>query len=222
MTTPDLIDRLASGVTPVRRLRRPAMRAAGWLVLASIIAGLLIAGQGIRPDFRQSLADPGFLIGLAAAVLTGVCSATAAFMLSLPDRSRGWALLPLPSLALWLSTIGYQCLTNWIAFDPDGMRWGETARCFATLVLASLPLSLAILVMLRYAALLRPSLVTVTAGLAVSAITAAIMSLIHNFDSSILILIWNFGVAAVIVGLSGTLGRRMLAWFATRLTLPQG
>ena len=222
MPTPDLINLLATGVTPVRRLRRPAIRAASWLLLAMIVIGLLVVGEGIRPDFRQSLRDPGFVIGIVATVLTGICAAIAAFMLSLPDRPRRWALLPIPAFALWLSTIGYQCLTNWVAFDPDGMRWGETARCFSTLVLTSLPLSLAILVMLRYAAPLRPTAVTLTAGLAVSAITATAMALIHDLDASIMILMWNFGTAAMIVGLGGMFGGRMLAWAAARLTLQQG
>lgn len=222
MPTPDLIELLATGVTPVRRLRRPAIRAASWLLLAVIVIGLLVVGEGIRPDFRQSLRDPGFVIGIAAMVLTGICAAIAAFMLSLPDRPRRWALLPVPAFAVWLSTIGYQCLANWVGFDLDGMRWGETARCFSTLVLASLPLSLAILVMLRYAAPLRPTAVALTAGLAVSAITATAMALIHDFDASLMILMWNFGTAAVIAGVAGMFGGRMLAWAATRLTLQQG
>jgi hypothetical protein len=220
--TPDLIDLLASRVTPVRRLRRPAVRAALWLLLAMVVVGMLVVGHGLRPDFWQRVREASFVIGIFAMVLTGICAAIAAFMLSLPDRPRRWAFLPLPAFAVWVSTIGYQCLTNWVVFDPAGMRWGETARCFSTLVLASLPLSLAILVMLRYAAPLRPTAVTLTAGLAVSAITATAMALIHDLDASIMILMWNFGTAAVIVGLGGMFGRRMLAWAATRLTLQQG
>ena len=219
MPTLDLIDRLAASATPVRRLRKPVLRAAVWLSLATVVIALLVAGQGLRPDFWRSALDPNFAISLAATALTGVCATVAAFMLSLPDRSRGWALLSLPALAVWLSTIGYQCLTNWIAFDPDGMSWGEAARCFSTVVLTSLPLAITILAMLRYAALLRPTLVTLTAGLAVSAITATAMSLIHDLDASVMVLMWNFGTAAVIVCIGGAFGRRMLLWLAMRLAL---
>jgi len=67
-------------------------------------------------------------VGQAASVGTGIGAALAAFLLSLPDRSRRWALLPLPPLAVWLSMIGYQCLSNSVAFDPDGLHWGEAAR----------------------------------------------------------------------------------------------
>ena len=220
--TPVLIDRLVAAATPVRRLRRPTVRAASWLLLAAAVIGLLIAGQGIRPDFQRCLRDMNFVAGMMGMLLTGICAAVAAFMLSLPDRPRAWALLPLPGLALWLSTLGYQCLTHWVAFDPSGLRWGETARCFSTVVMASLPLSALALVMLRYAAPLRTRLAPLAAGVAVSAMTAAAMSLIHDLDASIMILMWNIGAGALIVSVGGALGHRMLGWMAARLNVAHG
>lgn len=208
--TPDLIDVLAEGVTPVRRLRGPMTRAAQWLLLASMVTVMLVVAHGVRPDFWQCLLDQSFVVCTAASLAAGICAAVAAFLLSLPDRSRGWVLLPLPALAVWLSMIGYQCLTNWVAFDPDGMRWGEAARCFSMLVTTSLPLAMTILVMLRHSTPLRPVLATLTAGLSVSAITATAMSLIHNPDATIMVLAWNLGAAAAIIGASSTIGRRFM------------
>ncbi|HVB17830.1 MAG TPA: DUF1109 domain-containing protein [Stellaceae bacterium] len=219
ITTPDLIDSLARGVTPVRRLRPPLVRALGWLLLAAVILSLLAISQGIRPDLSQRLQQTRFVIGIAAALLTGVCAAIAAFMLSLPDRSRLWLLLPAPALCAWLSTIGYQCLTNWVTLDPNGMRLGETARCFATLVLTSLPLSLALLVMLRYAAPLRPTAATLTGSLAVAAITATALSLFHDLDATVMILVWNLGTTSIMVGLAALFGRRLFSWVAPRPAL---
>jgi hypothetical protein len=215
--TRDLIDLLASGVKPVRPLRRPLLRAASWLALAAVVITMLLVGQGLRPDFWQCVADLRFDLAMTGALLTGIGGAVATFMLSLPDRSRWWALAPLPPLALWLSSIGYQCLTDWIAFDPAGLRWGETAQCFATLILASLPLSLAMLVMIRYAGPLRPTVTTLTASLSVSAFTAAAMFAIHRFDASLMILMWNVLSTAVLVGLGGLLGNHLLMWTASRI-----
>jgi len=180
MSTPDLIDQLAAGLTPVRRLRSPMVRAAQWLLLATVVSIMLVIALGVRPDFWQCVLDQSFVLCTGASVATGVCATVAAFMLSLPDRSRAWVLLPLPAVAVWLSTIGYQCLTNWVALEPDVLSWGEAARCFSTLVVTSLPLAITILVMLRHSTPLRPVLATLTAGLAVSAITATAMSLIHG------------------------------------------
>ncbi|WGR94017.1 DUF1109 domain-containing protein [Bradyrhizobium sp. ISRA443] len=219
--TSDLIASLAANATPVRRLRPPVMRAACWLLLAAAVLMLLAVNQGVRPDLVQKLHQPAFAVCMAASALTGVLGAVAAFLVSLPDRSRFWLLLPLPALVLWLSNIGYQCLTEWVSIGPEGMSFGEAARCFATLVLTSLPLSLAMLVMLRYAAPLRPTAATMMGSLAVAAITATALSLFHVIDASVMILMWNLGTAILFVGLSGAFGRRMFRWVAPRTLYPR-
>jgi hypothetical protein len=76
--------------------------------------------------------------------------------------------------------------------------------------MVSLPLAITILVMLRHAAPLRPALAALTAGLSVSAITATAMSLIHNLNASVMILAWNLGTVVIVIGASGTIGRRFI------------
>src|SRR5438034_1102492 len=202
ITTPDLIEALATNVTPVRRLRPPLARAAFWLSVAAAILVLLGVSNGARPDLPQRLQEPIFVAGIAASLLTGVLAAIAAFLVSLPDRSRGWLLLPLPSLVVWVSTISYGCLTNWVDVSAaGGLRMGEAARCFATLVLVSVPLSLLMFVMLRHAAPLRPTPVVLTGSLAIAAMTASALSLFHAFDATVMILMWNLGSAVLLVGL---------------------
>jgi hypothetical protein len=216
ITTPDLIESLSSEVAPVKRLRPPLLRASCWILLALFVLVLLAISQGIRSDLMQRLQEPEFVLAMAASMATGVLGAVAAFLLSLPDRSRWWAFLPLPTLCLWLSSVGYQCLTNWVVLRPGTIMLGEAVQCFATLVLTSLPLSLAMLVMLRYAAPLRPVAATLTGSLAVSALAASALSLFHELDASVMILVWNVGTAALIVGLAGALRRRMFSWVAPK------
>jgi hypothetical protein len=216
ITTNELIKSLAAEMKPVRRLRPPLFRAACWLMLGTLVLTLLAVNQGIRPDLAQRLGEPAFAASIAASMLTGILAAVAAFLVSLPDRSRLWLLLPAPTLAIWLSNIGLQCMTQWIAIGPDGIDPGEAARCFATLVLASLPLSLAMLVMLRYAAMVRPTPVAVMGGVSVAAITATALSLFHAADASVMILMWNVGTAIMFGGIGGFFGRRMFSWVAAR------
>ena len=211
ITTPQLIDLLATSAKPVRRLRPPLLRATFWLALAALVFALLAVGHGVRHDFAQRIAQPIFAIGLAAALVTGVLAAIAAFFISLPDRSRAWGLLPVPALLVWVSTVSYGCLTQWVDIGPDGMRVGEAARCFATLMLTSLPLSLGLFLMLRHAAWLRPTAVTLTGSLAVAAMTATALSLFHVLDATVMVLLWNLGVAAMIVGIGYVLGLRARA-----------
>lgn len=215
--TEELIEALVDSAVPVRRLRPPLVRAALWLMLAAVVLVLIGVAHGVRPDIDERLRQPTFVVGMAAALATAILASIASFRISLPDTARSWVLLPTPALVLWLSTIGYGCLTDWVAIGPDGVHMGEAAQCFATLLMTSVPLSIAIVIMLRYAALLRPTEVSVTAGLAVAAMTAVALSLFHNFDATVMILMWNLGVAVLIAGLASVFGRSIFTWTAARL-----
>jgi len=220
--TPDLIDALVDTATPIRRLRPPIVRAALWLAFAVILLGLIAVAHGVRPDFSDRVRQPLFVLGMLGTLATSILAAVASFRLSLPDSSRLWAVLPLPALALWVATIGYGCLTDWVSMDPAGIHLGEAVRCFATLLMTSIPLSIAMLVMLRYTALLRPLEVSVMGGLAVAAVTAFALSLFHDLDATVMILIWNLGVAVLIAALGSLFGRSMLTWMASHFsTLPR-
>lgn len=211
ITTPELIDVLAASAKPVRRLRPPVVRTGLWLSLAAAVFALLALSRGARPDLAQQLAQPAFVVGIVASLVTGVLAALASFLLSLPDRPRAWLLLPIPTLVIWVSTVVDGCLTNWVDIGPNGIRLGEAASCFATLLLTSLPLSIALFVMLRFAVWFRPTAVTLTGSLAVAAMTATALSVFHAFDATIMILVWNLGIAAIIVGLGSLLAIRARA-----------
>ena len=88
-----------------------------------------------------------------------------------------------------------------------------------TLILTSLPLSLVFLVMLRHAARLRPTMVAITGSLSVAAITATGLSVFHNLDATVMILIWNLGTSVLIIALACTLGPKMFSWVSKRLIL---
>ena len=202
MKTTELIDALAHNLTPVKRLRPPLERAAGWMLVAAAVVALVGIAHGVRSDLAQQLARPAYLVVIAASLGTGVLAAIASFLVSLPDRSWRWALLPVPALLLWLSSIGYQCLTNWVAIDSSGIQAGETLRCFATLALTSIPLSLALSIMLRRAAPLRPVAVTLASALAIAGFAATALWLLHPLDASVMVLVWSAGTMAFALGVA--------------------
>ena len=82
----------------------------------------------------------------------------------------------------------------------------------ALLVITGVPLAIALVAMLRYAALLRGGAVAMMGGLAVPAITATALSLVHDHDASVMILVWNLGTAALITGAGCLFGRRIFRW----------
>jgi hypothetical protein len=210
VTTPELIDRLSASLTPVRRLRPPLLRAGQWLLLAALVVALLAVLNGARPDLALRLRQPVFAASLAGSLLTGILAAIAAFHLCLPDRSRLWLLLPAPAVVLWLATIGYGCLTDWVSIGPDGVRLGSTLECFATLLITTIPSAVVLFAMLRDTARLYPTMVGMTGGLAVAGIAATALSLLHELDATVMVLLWNLGAAALIVVLAGAFGRRKM------------
>src|SRR5689334_10733072 len=115
-----LIRDLAAGLEPVRRLRRPMLRALGWLgVVAAIALGLAVFGSAA----------------------TAALAAIAAFELSLPDAPRAWAWLPLPGALLWVTASGLGCLRVWFLPDTHVAVLGETRDCLIFIVSFSVPLS---------------------------------------------------------------------------------
>jgi hypothetical protein len=211
VTTPELIEILIADAKPVRRLRPPLVRAALWLLLAGVVLLALAAVYGARPDLALRLRDPSFAVALAGSLATGILAAIAAFYLSLPDRSRLWLLLPVPALALWVATIGYGCLTDWVSIGPDGVQVGATLQCFMTLLIASVPSFVVLVVMLRHAARLDPTMVAMMGGLASAGIAATALSLFHELDATVMVLVWNLGAAALVVALAGMFGPSLFA-----------
>jgi hypothetical protein len=208
--TPELIDLLASELKPVRRLRSPIVRGACWVLVAAVVLALLAVSQGVRADLSQRMGEPAFALALVGSVATAICAAAAAFALAVPGRSRLWAFLPLPPLAVWTAGISRQCLTHWVVYDAGAMAMGDTARCFATVILTSLPLWLLMLLMLRRSGSVSRALPMLAGSLAVAAMAGVAMNLLHRLDASAMILLWNFGTGAVIVLVSTLVGKAML------------
>ena len=98
-TTGKLIERLVAEAKPVKRLKPPAIRAALRLVGVMAAAAIAVLFFSDLEAFRRRIADPALMLELAATFATGAAAVLAAFNLSLPDRSRAWALLPLPANA---------------------------------------------------------------------------------------------------------------------------
>lgn len=209
METADLIRSLATNAPRVKRLRPPLVRAIGWLLLAAAIMGLMTVSHGVRPQFAERMQDAVFAINMISSMMTGVLATIATFLISLPDRSRRWLLLPAPPLVAWLSTIGYQCFAGWVPVPAGAITAEAASGCLATLVLTSLPLSLLMLGMLRYAAVLRPTSVILMGSLAVSAITATALSMFHPLDATAMILGWNLGTAVLFLAGAAVFSRKV-------------
>ncbi len=211
MRTDDLVAAMVREMGPVRRLRPPLVRAALWLGFSVAVIGAIVLVVGPRHDLADRLAQPWEAAQMALAALTAVLAAIAAFHLSLPDRSDRWALLPLPGFLLWLATLGWGCMTDFIRRGPDGLALGPSWGCFGFILGLSVPMGGALLLALRHAAPIRPVPTMATGVLSVAMLASVGLSITHHLDAAIMVLVWHAGAVLLVVALGATAGGRALA-----------
>ena len=204
-TTENLIARLSAEATPVRRLRPPLLRAGLWLVATTVISAGIIAAAADLPIFMERARDPRQRVELTATLATGLLAILAAFELSLPDRSRAWAWLPLPALTVWLTASGLGCMENWIS--GASYDFAESAECFLILIGISLPLGIALCWMLMRAKPIAPASVTAIGGLGVAAMAAFLLQFFHPFDVTIMDLAIHAVAVLIVIAVSALSGR---------------
>jgi hypothetical protein len=205
--TEDLLEAMVADAKPVKRLRPPLVRAALWLGLSVLVIAAVVAAVGFRPDLAEELAQPWQLAQLAAAALTGVLAAAAAFHLALPDRSDAWALLPLPGFAVWVASLGWGCVSDFVRLGPEGLTLGTSWGCLGFILGLSAPLGGAMLFALRHAAPIRPVPTAAIGVLSVAMLASVGLSLVHHLDAAIMVLVWHAGAVLVAVALSAGLSR---------------
>jgi hypothetical protein len=204
-----LVEDLAGGLEPVRPLPAPEARAALWLG-AALLIGLGLAAWTGTGGFMLRMRVPDLALAAIGAVLTAASAAFAAFATSVPGRSAGWALLPLPPLVLWIGASGFGCLREWVAPGTDIPGAHEVMGCFSFLVFVSVPLSALIVVMLRRACPLRPNLTAALGGLAVAAAAAVLLMPVHPHDATATDLLIHAAAVAIVITVNGLAGGRML------------
>lgn len=212
MNTAKLIEQLASGVGAVRPLPPPWMRTAAWLALSLPFLALVTVAMSPRADLAAKLTDTRFLIEQAAALLTGVAAAYAAFASTIPGANRKLILLPVLPLAAWLGMLGEGCLNAWLRSGTKGLELQPDWACFpAIMLVGSLP-AIVIVAMLRRGAPLAPCTSVALGGLAAAGLGDVGLRMFHAQDASIMVLVWQVGSVLVLAALAGCLGRRLLNW----------
>lgn len=208
-----LIEQLAAHAGPVKRLSSPMRRTLVWLALASATVGGIVAAHGLRPDLLEAMSVPGAAIEWIASVLTGALAAFAVFQISVPGRSPSWAWLPFPAAALWVAGMGLGCLHDIkqtgavaFAFELSGVE------CTRAIALISVPLGLVLLVMVRHAGVVRPGPTAMLTALSAAALSAAGVSLIHQGESALMLLLWHAGGVVLVSLASWLLGRQLFSW----------
>lgn len=211
MRTEDLVTAMVREMGPVRRLRPPLVRAALWLGFSVAVIAALVLVFGPRADLAERLARPWEAAQIALAALTAAAAAIAAFHLSLPDRSARWALLPLPGFALWVASLGWGCVADFVRLGPGGLALGTSWGCLGFILGLSVPMGGAMLLALRHAAPIRPVPTMAAGTLSIAMLASVGLSITHHLDAAIMVLVWHAGAVLLAVAIGATAGGRALA-----------
>jgi hypothetical protein len=222
MNTDDLIRQIASANTPVRPLRPPGARTLIWLAIALTYVVLVVLLHPYTPPFRPAAVGMRLGIEWLAALATSATAAWAAFCSTVPGYDRRILWIPAVPALLWVGTLGAGCVSDWLQFGARGLTLRPDWECLPPGVLIGSAPLIAILVMLRRGAPLRPHLSVALAALAVAGIGNAGLRFFHPADATIMILTWHFGVAFALTALAGLLGKAVLSWRQARARALRG
>ncbi len=205
------LDHLVADLRPVKRLRKPWVRASGWLAVVLAVAVVLATQTDLPGVTHRLAATTDMWLAVVGSGLTAVLAAIATFQLTLPDRRAAWALTPLPSLAIWVSASGLGCARSWLIPGTHDASLAETSHCLTFIIGVSVPLSVMLLVMLRRGYTMHPMLTGAMAGLAAAAAAATLLTFFHPFDASASDLAVHAIVVAFVVGVNIWLGSVILS-----------
>jgi len=206
-----LIRDLASDLKPVRRLRPPTFRAFGWLAFVAVIAVALARFADLSALESRLSASPDMWLAVTRSIATAVLAALAAFQLSLPEANRAWGLLPLPAALVWITASGLGCLRTWLVPGTHVAELVEARDCLIFIVGISIPLSVAMFVMLRRAYSLQTGLTAAIAGLATAAAATTLLNFFHPFDAAATDLAVHACAVALVIVANWALSGRLLS-----------
>lgn len=209
-----LIGALAANLQPVRPLLSPLVRAIIWLALVAAIAAALAMFADLPGMWHRLMATPDMWLAVLGSIATAITAALAAFELSLPDRSRAWALLPLPAFMLWLGASGLGCLRAYVLPGTHVATMGETRDCLVFIIGVSVPLSAVLILMLRRAYSLTPALTATMAGLASAAAAATLLNFFHPYDAAATDLVVHLVAVGIVIAALRAVGSRALRNFS--------
>jgi len=208
--TQAFIDQLASRAKPVRRLTSPLRRTLLWALLAALVIAVVVANHGLRPGFAASAPKAIEWVG---SVLTALLAAYAVFHISVPGRSPSWTWLPLPAMLLWLGGLGWGCAREFLQSGTAALAFQAASwECAQAITLISLPLGAILLLMVRHAGVVRPAPTAMLAALSAAAMSAAGVSLFHEGESALMVLVWHLGAVTVLSLLCWLFGQRLFGW----------
>ena len=215
MTAPStdrVIEQLAHMAPAVKPLPSPWRRTAIWLAASLPFVAMICLPSASEPMLLPAIHSGSFMLEQAAALLTAVMEAGAAFAATVPAFNRRVLMLPVLPLGVWLFTVGQGCMRDASALGAVGPALAAHWACFAVTAIAGTVPATIIVLLLRRGAPLTPRLTMVLAALATAGLANFAVRFIHAGDVSLVVLVWHLGVAAFAAGVAAAGGPRLFNW----------
>lgn len=212
MDTDRLLELIEDDARPVRPLLGPWARMAVWALASAVYIVVVVALMGVREDMAARLGDRRFLLEQGISLLTALAAAVAAFASVVPGANRKIVVLPAVLAALWLLTLGYGCMADWLQRGPAGLSITPDWLCFPAIAMVGAGPALLIVWLLRRGAPLTPVFSVALAGLAAAGLGSFGLRLFHAEDAGLMVLVWQVGSVAVLTALLACAGGRILRW----------
>ena len=209
-STQSLIHALATQLAPVRPLRSPATRLLGWCTGLVLLVGVLLWHFGDRAMLARWAAAPDLAWAAAGAAGTALTATWAVFCLGVPGYSPRWSWAPLPFALLWIGASGLGCLRTWVTPGTQIGALGETTHCLVFILAFSVPLSAALVWLLRRAYPMRPTRAAMMIGLSSAATSAALLQIFHEFDAAATDLSVHAFAVLLVIGINVLCSGRLL------------
>lgn len=217
MDTERLIRTLVEQVQPVRPLRRPWRRTLAWTAAGAVYPIGLVMLVSPRNDLDARMQDPWFLLEQAAALLTGLTAAVAAFATIVPGYRRGIVLWPIATAAVWIGVVGVGAFLE-LGRGGAAALFEQADWGCVWIILAGASVPAAVMgTMLRRGAPLTPHLTAAFGGLAAAGLGNLGICLVHPHSSSAVILVWHCGTVLAVAALAAATGGQLLSWPPRRL-----
>ena len=211
--TDTIINQLAADARPVRPLRAPALRALLAIAAIGMAAAFAIVVLGDVSELRNRYAgrETWLALEMLAMLSTGVLAIVAAFIVSIPGRSKRWIAAPIPSFAFWLILSGLGCYNDFVRRGGGGWELGESMHCLLFILATSAMLAPLLIWRLARARPIDPLPVALLGGLGVAAISAFVLQFFHPFTVTFVDLAVHLVAILIVVGAAGLVNRRALA-----------
>lgn len=213
MKTEDLIQRLGTGLRPVRPLAPPWKRASIWLACAAgyVLVVMLVSWmrRGTLPGIASDPVEAAQQLALIGTALVAAPAAFASVVPGAPSRGR-W--LPLGAVAVVMATLAWGMVRDAGIHGEVGVGREADWPCVISIAGGAAILWGAAMAMLRRGAPLLPGASGLLAGLAAVSLANVEACVTRSHAFSVTVLVWHGSTSVLIVMVAVAAGRRILAW----------